>query len=179
LADRPAADPVHRFIDPGLRRHGPLSRLEQTRDWSEIVVTPAIHADFVMTFHAVVRAQQRGLKRLAVELALALHDRVVAVGNGRQAWSVGRRRCAALREAGLPVSVVERLNRTILIVEPSTGRVITVVNGHADAARRYRRGEQGRKKWAWRDADKSSHCPTTPMLPIARAHDQGSAADPK
>jgi hypothetical protein len=42
------------------------------------------------------------------------------------------------------------LNRTILIVEPLTVTVITVVNGHADAARRYRRGEQGRKKWGWR-----------------------------
>jgi hypothetical protein len=110
----------------------------------------AIDAHFVMTQHAAIRAQQRGLKRMAIELAVALHDRVVAVGNGHQAWSVGRGRCAALRDAGLPASIVERLNRTILIVEPLTVTVITVVNGHADPARRYRRGEQGRKKWAWR-----------------------------
>ena len=55
----------------------------------------AIYAHFVMTPHAAVRAQQRGLKRMAIELAVALHDRVVAVGHGYQAWSVGRRRCAA------------------------------------------------------------------------------------
>jgi hypothetical protein len=113
-------------------------------------MTQAIYARFIMTLHAAVRAQQRGLKRLAVELAVGLHDRVVAVGNGHEAWSVSRGRCAVLRDAGLPASVVERLSRTILIVEPLTGTVITVINGHADADRRYRRGEQGRKKCAWR-----------------------------
>jgi hypothetical protein len=107
-------------------------------------------AAFIVTAHAAGRARQRGLKHQAIELVLAVHDRAVAVGQGRQAWSVSRKRCAALRDAGLPASVVERLDRTIVVVEPLTATVITVINGHAGADRRYRRGEQGRRKWAWK-----------------------------
>ncbi|MFZ1415278.1 MAG: hypothetical protein WAS73_11975 [Defluviicoccus sp.] len=107
---------------------------------------------FIISPHAASRAQQRGLKRQAVELVIGLHDRVVAVGNGREAWSVSRQRCKALRAAGLPAAVIERLDRTILVVEPLTATVITVINGHDEADRRYRRGEQGRRKWAWKVA---------------------------
>lgn len=104
----------------------------------------------VISPHAASRAQQRGLRRRAVELVAGLRDRVVAVGNGREAWSVSRARCKALRAAGLPAAVIERLERTILVVEPLTATVITVINGHQDSDRRYRRGEQSRRKWAWK-----------------------------
>ncbi len=106
----------------------------------------------IISPHAASRAQQRGLKRQAVELVIGLHDRAVAVGNGREAWSVSCQRCKALRSAGLPAAVIERLERIILVVEPLTATVVTVINGHDDAERRYRRGEQGRRKWAWKVA---------------------------
>jgi hypothetical protein len=67
----------------------------------------AIYAHFVMTPHAAVRVKQRGLKRLAMELAVALHDRVVAVGP-RLSGLVGRppevRSTQGHRPAGLSSS---------------------------------------------------------------------------
>lgn len=104
---------------------------------------------FLLTGHAEGRVRQRGLRRQAVELALALGDVVVPVGRGREAWSVSRRRVRALRQAGLPATIVERLGRVILIVEPLTRTVVTAINGHQDAQRRLRRDWGGRRHYGW------------------------------
>lgn len=105
---------------------------------------------FLLAPHAAVRARQRGLRALALDLVLALKDRAVHVGGGREAWSVTRARCQALREAGLPAALAERLGRTILVVEPLTREVVTVINGHAESHRRYRRGDDGRPRYGWK-----------------------------
>lgn len=107
---------------------------------------------FRLTDHAAQRAQQRGLGQRAVELVLSLHDRAVHVGDGMEAWSVSHARCRSLRMAGLPWSLIERVARTILVVEPLTGTVATVINGHPDAHRRYRKGAGEREKWAFKAA---------------------------
>lgn len=65
---------------------------------------------------------------------------------------MSRARCQSLRAAGLPGAVVERLGRTSLVVEPLTGKIITVINGHTDSHHRYRRGDQGRPRYGWREA---------------------------
>jgi hypothetical protein len=103
----------------------------------------------LLTAHAETRARQRGLRLQAIELVLGLHDQARHVGNGQEAWSVSRERCRALRDAGFTTALVERLARTILVVEPLTRTVLTAISGHADSHHRYRRGEEGRPRRAW------------------------------
>lgn len=110
---------------------------------------PALHQHpaFHFTRHAETRLQQRGFAKRSIELALWVHDTEVPVGKGCQAWSVSRRGLEKLRAAGLPGRVVDRLAKAILIVEPWSGTVLTVVKGHCKAARRLRRVEPSRKRW--------------------------------
>lgn len=116
-------------------------------------MTQPVLGPFRMIPHATEAARRRGIREQAIDLVLALHDRAVHVGNGREAWSVSRTRCRALRDAGLPEAVVGRLGRTIFIIEPLTRQIITAINGHADSHRRYRRGDDGRPRYAWKAAE--------------------------
>jgi hypothetical protein len=115
-------------------------------------MTKLVLGPFRMIRHAAQAARRRGIREQAIDLVLAIHDRTVHVGNGREAWSVSRVRCGALRAAGLPGAVVERLGRTILVIEPLTAEIVTVINGHADGHRRYRRGDDGRPRYGWKAA---------------------------
>ena len=103
---------------------------------------------FIITAHAAQRIQQRGLRREAVELVLRTRDRRVSVGGGCEAWSVSRERSRALRAAGLPSSLIDRVARTILVVEPLTGAVVTAINGHTKTPKRLRRHSPGRRRRA-------------------------------
>lgn len=102
--------------------------------------------DFIVSDHALMRAQQRGLRLQAIELVLQVRDRTQPIGEGLQAWSVSRARQQRLRDAGLPSSVIERAGRTILVVDPLRRVIKTVINGHPDTHRRYRHGHRGH--WA-------------------------------
>lgn len=55
-------------------------------------------------------------------------------------------RAQALRQAGLPAALVERLARAILIVNPLTRTVVTAINGHQDAQRRLRKRDWGGRR---------------------------------
>jgi hypothetical protein len=94
----------------------------------------------LMTDHAECRSQQRGVQKQAISLILALADRTTHIGSGAIYKFVSRSRIVQLREAGLISAVCDRLRKTGLVIDPSTGTIITVIKGGDITTRRYRKG---------------------------------------
>ena len=105
---------------------------------AEEAVSPSLFSS-----HAEMRMRQRGLDREAAELVATLFDRRAHVGRGLESRWVSRARARRLRRAGLPAALVERMRRILLVVEPRSGIVVTVLHAAAVRARRYRRGIRG------------------------------------
>ena len=91
-----------------------------------------------MSQHAVVRTQQRGVRRDVIALLMARYDVERPVGSGCTAMSCSRAAIAKAREEGEAPSMVERLIGLVLVVAPD-GTIVTVQN-HETRFARYQRG---------------------------------------
>lgn len=77
--------------------------------------------------HAIARTQQRGVRRLVVELLLSRFDVERPVGDGCDAISCSRENLAKAIDDGVAPAMVERLAGIVLIVAPDGG-IITILN---------------------------------------------------
>jgi hypothetical protein len=98
--------------------------------------------------HLRKRCQQRGVRKVDLEALLDGGDRVVAVGGGRVAITITRKRAAALRAEGLAAGVLDRARRRAVIVDED-GDAVTVVVPSGRRGRHYRR-RVGRRRRARR-----------------------------
>jgi hypothetical protein len=82
----------------------------------------------VLTQHAMLRIQQRGVTNEALSFVLFAADRKVHLGCGRATLCISKKKAERLRAEGVPDSVISRAaNVTLLISE--TGDVITLFKG--------------------------------------------------
>jgi hypothetical protein len=80
-----------------------------------------------MTRHALTRCKQRGIRTGVVDLVLAQYDLEHHAGAGATAVSISRRRLAKLRADGVPASVIDQADHTILIIADD-GAIVTAIN---------------------------------------------------
>ena len=95
--------------------------------------------------HLRKRCQQRGVRKHDLETLLDWADRVVAVGGGRVAITLTRRRAAALRAQGIAASLVERARRRAVVIDEN-GDAVTVVVPSGRRGRHYRCGANRRRR---------------------------------
>lgn len=91
-----------------------------------------------MSKHAMVRAQQRGIRGSVLDLILTLGDRKTRVAGGLWAISMSDDRATELRRAGVPAQELERVRGVNAIVNLEREMVVTVEHAIANS-RRYHR----------------------------------------
>lgn len=89
----------------------------------------------VISNHAQLRIQQRGVGDEALQLVLFASDRRVHLGAQVTAWALSRERAQGLRKNGIPNSVISRAERLTLIVAED-GMLVTVLKGSLTDGRR-------------------------------------------
>lgn len=98
----------------------------------------------VWTDHARKCAQSRGVSVRIVEKIRVSADRSPFVGGGCRSFFVSRRKLARLDDQ-TPATDRERMDGVVLVIDPSTNAVITVLHPHRRDASRYWRGHVGRR----------------------------------
>jgi len=98
----------------------------------------------ILTDHARERAQVRGVPIRIVEAIYANADRSPFVGSGRRSLMVSRRQLDRLADS-IPAADRERMDGVVLVVNPKTNVIITVLHAHSPNGRRYRRQRDGRR----------------------------------
>jgi hypothetical protein len=102
-------------------------------------VTPPI-----LTNHARGRAQVRGVPMRIVDAIYANADRSPFVGSGCRSLMVSRRQLDRLADK-IPAADRERMDGVVLVVDPKSNAIITVLHAHSPTGRRYRRQRDGRR----------------------------------
>src|SRR5262245_20096791 len=80
---------------------------------------PSFHLP--LTRHAKSRCKQRGISTDVIKLVMANFDRDCEAREGAMAISISRRRLRELEVQGVPVVLIERAARTVLIVAADGG----------------------------------------------------------
>jgi hypothetical protein len=102
-------------------------------------VTPLI-----LTDHARKRVQSRGISIRILEVVYVNAHRSPFVGSVCRSLTVSRRRPARLADS-IPAADRERMVGVVLVVDPKSNEIITVLHGHSPSGRRYRRQCDGRR----------------------------------
>jgi hypothetical protein len=103
---------------------------------------PAV-TPLILTEHARERAQARGVSFRVLEAIYASADRNLFVGRGCRSLMVSRRQLARLA-GSIPAADLERMDGVVLVVDPKSTAIITVLHAHSPNGRRYRRQRDGR-----------------------------------
>ena len=93
------------------------------------------NSKMVISQHAQLRIQQRGVNDEALQLVLFAGDRRVHLGDQCVAWCLSRQRAQGLRDNGIPNSVISRAERITLIVSEDN-TLVTVLKGSLAEGRR-------------------------------------------
>jgi hypothetical protein len=91
------------------------------------VAVPEPACDLPLTRHAETRCKQRGIRKDIIGFVTANFDRDCEAREGAAAISISRKRLRELETQGVPVSLIERAARTVLIVA-ADGGIITAIN---------------------------------------------------
>lgn len=93
-----------------------------------------------LTRHAVIRAQQRGIRPQVIDCVLAQADIDLHAGDGCHSYRISNRKMAMLLKAGaLAAAVLDRAKRVVVIWSERSGEVVTVLHDYGRRGRRYRR----------------------------------------
>lgn len=93
--------------------------------------------DEMLSRHAAIRSQQRGIPRAAVELVLAEGDLVESAGEGCERITLSRQAMDLLALRGVNRKVLDRSRGVALVYSCRTAQIVTVQ--HAIRPFRYRR----------------------------------------
>lgn len=96
------------------------------------------------TDHALKRAQSRGVSIRIAEAVCRNADRYPYVGGGCRSFFVTRQQLARLADR-VPAVDRERMDGVVLIMDPNTNTVISVLHPDSRCTRRYWRGRTGRR----------------------------------
>src|SRR6516164_8851365 len=95
---------------------------------------PAVTAP-ILTDHARKRAQARGVPIRILEAIYSNADRSPFVGSGRRSLMVSRRQLARL-DGNIPAADRERMDGVVLVIDPKSNAIITVLHAHSPNGRR-------------------------------------------
>lgn len=93
--------------------------------------------------HATARMRQRGVPVEVARLVMEQWDHRAHVGGGLESRWIGPARLRRLRFRGIPPALLERARGVVLVVEPASGTVVSVLNAARGCHWRYRRGIRG------------------------------------
>jgi len=99
--------------------------------------------------HLSRRCQQRGVRKVELQILIDWADRVVPVGGRRVAITLTDKAAAALRAEGVAAGLIDRARKRALVVN-GDGDAITVVIPCGRRGRHYRRDARRRRRWARR-----------------------------
>src|SRR5437764_3160661 len=88
----------------------------------------------ILTDHARRRAQARGVSMGILEAIYANADRSSFVGSGCRSLMVSRRQLARLADS-IPAADRERMDGVVLVVDPKSNAIITVLHAHSPKGR--------------------------------------------
>jgi hypothetical protein len=94
-------------------------------------------ANFEMTMHASIRAQQRGIRLRAIQLVVDHGDGMSHVGKGGVAYWLSHRKARKLSNNGLQTLVVEEAQGIIVLAQGN--HIVTVTHQTDMRGKRYRR----------------------------------------
>lgn len=83
---------------------------------------------FVLSGHAVKRAQQRGVRPRTIRLVLGHYDQCLHAGGGLHAVRISKRHASHLSRHGISSSWIDRARGVVLIVSLSDRTIVTVMH---------------------------------------------------
>jgi len=95
--------------------------------------------------HLSRRCQQRGVRKIDLQILFDAADRVVPVGGKRVAITLTYRAAAALGADGVAASLIERALKRALVVD-ANGDTLTVLVPSGHRGRHYRRDARRRRR---------------------------------
>lgn len=95
--------------------------------------------DWIISEHARIRSQQRGIPVCVIELILREHDATMPRGRGCRAIYVTRRTLNQLCREGLSPQLVDKTDGVMLVIYEREKVVVTVFHERGYAGRNYRR----------------------------------------
>lgn len=87
--------------------------------------------------HSTCRAQQRGITIKTLDFVMFHADVWLHAREGNYMARISQKRLASLSRKGSPASLIERATNIVLIIDPDSNRIITVL--HDDGSKRSRR----------------------------------------
>ncbi|AWM23754.1 hypothetical protein AOX55_0000474 [Sinorhizobium fredii CCBAU 25509] len=99
----------------------------------------AVADGLTLTRHALMRAQQRGIRRQVIDYVVAEADIDLNAGDGCHSYRISQRKMAVLRKAGIPAAGLDRAKRVVVICSEQSDEVVTVLHDHGRRGQRYRR----------------------------------------
>jgi hypothetical protein len=85
--------------------------------------------------HAMLRLQQRAIRRETLEFVLSEADQERHVGGGCRSYWISRRELNRLRCAGRDRALLERSAKVVVVMNPVDGVVVTAMPGYRRSAR--------------------------------------------
>jgi hypothetical protein len=101
---------------------------------------------YKLTRHAQVRAQQRGIRQQTIAVILVHGDLQLHAGEGLISIRLTKRRLRGLQKTQVPAAVREKAAGIILLLDPVTETVVTVMHDVGREGRRYRRQFETRSR---------------------------------
>ena len=101
---------------------------------------------YKLTRHAQVQAQQRGIRQQIIAVILVHGDLQLHAGKGLISIQITKRGLKKLLEAEVPAAVREKAAGIILLLDPVTETVVTVMHDVGREGRRYRRQFETRSR---------------------------------
>lgn len=95
--------------------------------------------------HATTRMNQRGIRKVDIELLIMYADIVIPCGNGGASYSMTQKGREDLLRINTPVQIVDRIGNICAIVSWD-GIVVTTMKLRGDRGKRYRRDKQNYRR---------------------------------
>ena len=91
--------------------------------------------------HAIVRMNQRGVRKVDIELLVAHADVAIPCGNGCMSYCMTEKGLNDLLLVKVPVQMADRVRNLCAIVSVD-GTIVSVMKLHGNKGKRYRRDKQ-------------------------------------
>jgi hypothetical protein len=110
----------------------------------------ATHNNYEFTDHAKCRAQQRGITFDTLYFVIEHSDIWLHAGEGCRSARISHKQTGELYLEGFPASVIERTRNVVVIVDPNSRSIVTVLHDNGSKSGRKYRTQWPTKSRKWR-----------------------------
>jgi hypothetical protein len=110
----------------------------------------ATHCNYDLTDHAKCRAQQRGVTLDTLNFVISHSDIWLHAGEGCRSARISHKQLGELSQEGLPASLIERATNVVVVVDPVSGSIVTVLHDHGSRSGRKYRTQWPTRSQKWR-----------------------------